>query len=155
MKRLALVLGLAVGLATVLPFNAHAGSFAYSPACQPGTLAGKYSFTLNGSDGSPPRVTPFASVILVNLDGSINFSGAGAQSSAGSIEQVTIDGTYKVNPDCSADFSWDTYQGGTLIDTSTASGVIDSNGTSVHILVISATQGPETVSGAFDKAGYY
>jgi hypothetical protein len=152
MKRLARVLGLAVGLAAVLPFNAHAG---YSPACQPGTLAGKYSFTLNGSDDSPPRFTPLASVLLVHLDGSNKFTGGGARSSAGSIEQVTIDGTYKVNPDCSADFSWDTYQEGTLIDTTTASGVIDSNGNSVHILVISDTQGPETVSGALDKAGYY
>jgi hypothetical protein len=155
MKRLTRVLGLAGGLAVLLPFSAHAGSFGYGPACQAGTLAGKYSFTLNGSDGSPPRTTPFASVLLVNLDGSGKFTGGGARSSGGSTEQVTIDGTYKVNADCSADFSWDTYQEGTLIDTTTANGVINSNGNSGHILVISDIQGPETVSGGFDKAGYY
>jgi hypothetical protein len=155
MKRFARVLGLAVGLAAILPFSAYASSAAYSPACQAGTLAGKYSFALNGSDGSPPKTTPFASVLLVNLDGSGEFTGGGARTTGGSTEQVTIDGTYTVNADCSVDFSWDTYQEGTLIDTTTASRVIDSSGNSGHILVISDIQGPETVSGTFDKAGYY
>jgi hypothetical protein len=155
MKRLGRVFGLMVAMAVLLPFRAVAGSFAFSPACQLGTLAGGYSFTLNGSDGSAPRYTPFASVVLINFNGKGKFTGGGPRSSGGTVEESTLDGTYTVNADCSADFSWDTYVAGTLIDTTIANGVIVANGNGAHLLIISDTLGPLTVSGAFEKAGYY
>jgi hypothetical protein len=160
MKRIARVFGLAVTVSMGSPFSALAGSVGYSPACQLGNLAGGYSFALNGSraEGSGTdaiRFSPFASVMLVKFNGSGKFTGSGPRSSSGSVERSTIDGTYTVNADCSADLSWDTTVEGTQTDTTTAYAVIDTDGNNVHVIVLTDTLGGLTASGVLEKAGNY
>jgi len=65
------------------------GSFGYSST---GTLLDSYV--------PPPFAGPFAEVGRQTFDGKGNTAGTATISSNGNINQVTIEGTYEVNPDC-------------------------------------------------------
>ena len=107
---------LAAVAALAAPSQAQTTNSANSAAraCNNETIKGAYAALANEWIGTPPPYTPLAAVRHTLFDGKGNFTSEGYVSTAGTIVQFTLDGTYIVNADC----------------TMTASGVAEPQGTS-------------------------
>ena len=69
-------------------------------ACNNKTIKGAYASLANEWIGTTPPYTPLAAVRRTLFDGKGNFTSDGYVSTAGTIVQFTLDGTYVVNADC-------------------------------------------------------
>ena len=92
-KALAITLAaLALGIAP----NAKADE-----GCSNAALKGTFSYTSTGFITAPPALAgPFAEVGMQSFDGKGGTTATATLSQNGNILQVTITGTYTVNPDC-------------------------------------------------------
>jgi hypothetical protein len=69
--------------------------------CSNASLYGTFAYTSSGLLTAPPALAgPFGSVGAQNFDGNGNTTATAWTSQNGNIAQVTIKGTYTVNPDC-------------------------------------------------------
>jgi hypothetical protein len=74
--------------------------------CSNATLKGTFSYTSTGFITAPPALAgPFAEVGTQTFDGKGGTTAAATLSQNGNILQVTITGTYTVNPDCTGTFT--------------------------------------------------
>ena len=92
------VAALAIGLAPI--------ASADDKGCSNATLKGTFAYTGTGFNVSPPASAgPFAEVGTQTFDGKGATSTTFTASANGNIFQVTLAGTYTVNPDCTGTFS--------------------------------------------------
>lgn len=77
--------------------NLHAQS---QPSCSNASLSGSFGYTNNGSIVAGPDAGPFGGVGRQTFDGKGNTKATATVSVNGNIIQVSISGTYSVNPDC-------------------------------------------------------
>jgi hypothetical protein len=98
-------------MATVVVFTivlvlgiAHKTRASEDEACSNATLHGSFGYTSNGTllpaYVAPPYAGPFAEVGRQTFDGKGNTDATATLSANGNIQQVTIQGTYTVNSDC-------------------------------------------------------
>ena len=74
--------------------------------CTNATLMGTFAYTVSGFLTAPPaQAGPFASVGTQTFDGNGGTTATAWVSQNGNILQVTIKGTYTVNPDCTGTFT--------------------------------------------------
>ncbi len=74
--------------------------------CSTASLIGTFAFTSSGFITTPPAFAgPFAGVGTQAFDGNGTTTALASQSQNGNIRQVTITGTYTVNPDCTGTFT--------------------------------------------------
>jgi hypothetical protein len=94
---LASVFGIVLALGTVS--RAQAGE---RGGCSKATLRGSFGFTSTGTLLAlpPPFAGPFAEVGRQTFDGKGNTDATATASANGNIAQLTLQGTYVVNPDC-------------------------------------------------------
>jgi hypothetical protein len=115
------IVALALGLASVA--NAE------NKACTNATLKGSFGYSSTGTlldtYVPPPFAGPFAEVGTETFDGRGGTSATATLSSNGNIVQVTVTGTYSVNPDCTGTL---TLQISPFNATVHANFVIDKNG---------------------------
>ncbi len=84
--------------------------------CKPSNVAGTYGYTSTGTIVSPP-VGAFAGVGQITLNADGTFTGSQTTSIAGSLANETIEGTFTVNPDCTATLTASVFRGTTLVRT--------------------------------------
>ena len=69
--------------------------------CSNATLRGTYAYTSTGSIAAPPEIAgPIAEVGTQVFDGNGGTTATATISTNGSMQQLSIVGTYTVNPDC-------------------------------------------------------
>ncbi len=74
--------------------------------CSNATLQGTFAYTSTGTITSPPELAgPIAEVGAQTFDGNGGTAATATLSSSGTILQLAITGTYKVNPDCTGTFT--------------------------------------------------
>ncbi len=74
---------------------------AQDKGCSNTSLHGTFAYTSTGTIVSPPDIAgPIAEVGSQNFDGAGGTSATATISSNGSVQPLTIVGTYQVNPDC-------------------------------------------------------
>jgi len=82
--------------------SAHAAD----KVCSNASLKGTFAYTNTGFLTAPPaQAGPFAGVGRQSFDGNGAISGTAWVSQNGNIFQITISGTYSVNPDCTGTFT--------------------------------------------------
>lgn len=92
----------AAALAVVIAPTAHATD----KGCSNSALTGTFAVTDNGVITAPASLAgPFADVGTLTFDGKGNTSGTAMASQSGNIFQLSLTGTYTVNPDCTGTFS--------------------------------------------------
>ena len=111
------VIGLVVFL-TTLPARAA--------NCSAAKGAGSYSFTTNGVLLTPGAV-PVASVGEFSADANGNFSGQQTRNIGGQIAAETLTGSATINRDCSASYTVNVFEAGTLVRTTTLAAQWDDN----------------------------
>jgi hypothetical protein len=84
---------------------------AQAHGCTMSDVTGSWGYTYTGTIILPTGAIPAASVGRFTLDAAGNLSGAQTRSVGGGVGQETIKGTGTVNPDCSATFKIDVYDG--------------------------------------------
>lgn len=102
--------------------------------CSNATLEGSFGYTSTGtlleSFVPPPYAGPFAEVGRETFDGKGKTDATGTLSANGNIfSNVTFEGTYKVNPDCTGSMTLSSSLG-----VSHADFVIDDNGTELRLI---------------------
>jgi len=71
-------------------------------SCSLATVAGNYGFTISGTLILPTGGAPVAAMGRATFGANGSFSGTETRSLGGSVAEETLEGTYKVNPDCTA-----------------------------------------------------
>lgn len=101
--------------------------------CSNATLRGSFGYTSTGtlleSYVPPPYAGPFGEAGRQTFDGKGNTQGTATLSANGNINKVTIEGTYKINPDCTGSMTLNVPQ---LDATVHADFVIDDNRTELR-----------------------
>ena len=136
----------------MIPVTVSAGSIPsralpppLNPNCLMSDVVATYSYSAIGQAGVAPPFTPFSALANVTLDQRGNINGSGFSTAAGKASPITIAGTYTVNLDCSATFSFSVFDNqGNLLDTITLYGVVTSNGAIIHAVVTSNMSGIQT-----------
>ena len=101
MKRSTIAKTFAIAAVAALALGLAPTAKADDKGCSNATLNGTFAFTSSGFITTPPALAgPFAGVGTQTFDGNGTMTAAGTQSQNGNILQVTITGTYTVNPDC-------------------------------------------------------
>ena len=101
MKRSTIAKTFAIAAVTALALGLAPTAKADDKGCSNATLIGTFGFTSSGFITAPPAVAgPFAGVGTQTFDGNGTTTATATQSQNGNIRQVTITGTYTVNPDC-------------------------------------------------------
>src|SRR5437763_331666 len=91
------VTALALGIAPTASAN--------DKGCSNASLRGTFAFTSTGFIAAPPVVAgPFVEVGTQNFDGKGTTTASATASQNGNILQLTVTGTYTVNPDCTGTF---------------------------------------------------
>jgi len=109
----------------VLALGVASSAYADDKGCSNNSLRGTFAYTSSGSIASPPEIAgPFVEVGTQSFDGSGNTTATATLSQDGNIVQVTITGSYTVNPDCTGTM---TVQVSPIDATVHVSFVIDSN----------------------------
>jgi hypothetical protein len=102
---IAAVTALALGLAPVAKAD--------DKGCSNATLKGTFAFTASGFITAPAAAAgPLAEVGAQTFDGNGGASAIATSSQNGNIHQVTITGTYTVNPDCTGTLAIQAFPGG-------------------------------------------
>jgi hypothetical protein len=103
--------------------------------CSDATLEGSFGYSSTGtllpSYVPPPFAGPFAEVGRETFDGKGNTDATATLSANGNINKVTIEGTYKVNPDCTGSM---TLKVSPLDATVHADFVIDEDGAELRVI---------------------
>lgn len=103
--------------------------------CSNATVQGSFGYTSTGtlldSYVPPPYAGPFTEVGRETFDGKGNTHATATLSANGNISQVTIDGTYTVNPDCTGSM---TLNVSPLDATVHADFAIDEDGTELRVI---------------------
>jgi hypothetical protein len=132
MKHIATVVVFATVFVLGIVPRARAGG---EEECSDATLQGSFGYTSTGtllpSYVPPPFAGPFAEVGRQTFDGKGNTKATASLSANGNIQQVTIEGTYKVNADCTGSM---TLNIPALDATVHADFVIDSDGAEVRAI---------------------
>jgi hypothetical protein len=90
-----------IAIAAALGLIVVQGARAAEKGCSNASLNGTFGYTATGVLTAPPSLAgPFATVGAQTFDGDGNTTATAWTSQNGSIVQVTIKGTYSVNPDC-------------------------------------------------------
>jgi hypothetical protein len=104
--------------------------------CSNATLRGSFAYTSTGTllpaYVPPPFAGPFAEVGRQTFDGKGNTDATATVSSNGNINNVTIDGTYTVNPDCTGTMTLNVSPFGSTVH---ANFVIADNGAELRAIV--------------------
>ncbi len=107
--------------------------------CSTATLKGSFGYTsigtLTDSYVPPPFAGPFAEVGRQSFDGKGNTTATATVSSNGSINAVTVEGTYTVNADCTGTMTLNVSPFGSTVDVDF---VIDDDGAEVRAIVSDA-----------------
>jgi hypothetical protein len=88
-------------------------------ACSNADVAGEWGYTETGTVIPSTGAVPFSAVARYTLDVEGNMSGTATSTSDGSVANVTLKGTGKVNPDCTATLTVGVYESGNLLRTAT------------------------------------
>ena len=89
-------------LAMAIPTTAKAAD----KGCSNATLRGTYAYTSTGSIAAPPEIAgPIAEVGTQTFDGNGNTAATATISTNGNMQQLSIVGTYTLNPDCTGTFT--------------------------------------------------
>jgi hypothetical protein len=120
-------------LGMLLP-NAEAGEHR---GCSNASLQGSFGFTNTGTNLAlpPPLAGPIAQIGRQTFDGRGNTDATATLSANGNIFQVTVQGTYMVNPDCTGSMTLDVSPFGNtvLLDF-----VIDDDGAELRAIITDA-----------------
>ena len=101
MNRKTIAKTFAIAVATTLVMGIAATAHAAEKGCSTATLKGAFTYTNTGFITAPPAIAgPFAGVGTQVFDGNGGTTASAWVSQNGNIIQVTITGTYTVNPDC-------------------------------------------------------
>ena len=101
MKRTTIANTFAITIATALALGIAPTAQANDKGCSNATLKGTFAYTNTGFiTAPPPQAGPFAGVGTQTFDGNGHTNATAWVSQNGNILQVTITGTYTVNPDC-------------------------------------------------------
>jgi len=92
--------------------------------CSLASIAGKWAFTITGSI---PAIGPVGAVGKFTQDASGNVTGTEKRSLNGDVADETLTGTVIVNSDCSATYSFQVFEDGMLVRTSTIDAIFDDN----------------------------
>ncbi len=95
--------------------------------CSLATVAGNYGFTITGTLILPTSGVPVAAIGRATFGANGSFSGTETRSLGGSVAEETLEGTYKVNPDCTGTLTATVSESGTLVRTSGFAFVFDDN----------------------------
>jgi hypothetical protein len=95
--------------------------------CSFATVAGNYGFTISGTLVSPTGEVPVAAIGRATFGANGSFSGTETRSLGGGVAEETLEGTYKVNPDCTGSLTATVSESGTLVRTSGFALVFDDN----------------------------
>jgi hypothetical protein len=85
--------------------------------CSNAGVAGEWAYSETGTVYPSTGAVPFAAVATYTLDAGGALSGTATSSSAGTVANVTLKGTAKVNSDCTATLTAGVYEAGNLIRT--------------------------------------
>jgi hypothetical protein len=92
---------IAIAVAAALGLSLTPVARAADRGCSNASLYGTFGYTATGALTAPPSLAgPFATVGVQIFDGNGNTTATAWTSQNGSIVQVTIQGTYTVNSDC-------------------------------------------------------
>ena len=92
---------IAIAVAAALGLSLAPGAWAADKGCSNASIYGTFGYTATGVLTAPPSLAgPFATVGAQTFDGNGNTTATAWTSQNGSIVQVTVKGTYTVNPDC-------------------------------------------------------
>ena len=106
MKRTNIANTLAITIVTALALGIAPTAQAADKGCTNTTLLGAFAYKVTGVITAPPaEAGPFASVGTQIFDGNGGTTATAWVSQNGTIVQVTIKGTYTVNPDCTGSFT--------------------------------------------------
>ena len=132
MKRTNIRNTFALTIATALALGIAPTAQAADKGCSNATLKGTFAYTNTGFLTAPPQQAgPFAGVGTQTFDGNGGTTATAWVSQNGNILQVTIKGTYSVNPDCTGTL---TTQISPVGITSHAFFVIDAGGTGLRAI---------------------
>jgi hypothetical protein len=98
-----------------------------NPGCSLPTVAGNYGFTINGTLILPTGGVPVAAIGRATFGANGGFSGTETRSLGGGVAEEMLEGTYKVNPDCTGSLTATVSESGTLVRTSGFALVFDDN----------------------------
>src|SRR5712675_2112042 len=108
MKRSTIAKTFTIAAVTALALGMAPTAKADNKACSNETLKGTFAYTSTGSFTAPPALAgPFAEVGTQTFDGKGATTATATLSQNGNIFQVTIKGTYTVNPDCTGTLTLD------------------------------------------------
>ena len=101
MKRSAIAKTFTIAAVTALVLGIAPTAKADDKGCSNATLQGTFAYTSTGSITAPPALAgPVAEVGTQTFDGTGATTATATVSQNGNILQLTITGTYTVNPDC-------------------------------------------------------
>jgi len=132
-KHSALGIGLFIGmiLSMAAP-QAQAG-------CSDWALAGTWGFTTTGTIILPNvGPAPVGAVGRISFDGKGNVSGKQTRSVGGQVADETFSGTYKVDADCTANFTAQVFLDGVLVRTSTVFLTLDNDRREIRAIFTSS-----------------
>jgi hypothetical protein len=93
--------------------------------CSLANVSGKWAFSINGSI---PAIGPVGAIGVFTQDASGNITGTETRSLNGDIADETLTGTATVSSDCSGKDTFQVFEDGVLVRTSTVNIVYDDNG---------------------------
>ncbi|MDX6461334.1 MAG: hypothetical protein QOE55_5031 [Acidobacteriaceae bacterium] len=97
--------------------RADAEDSSRSVPCSAAAVAGDWAYTETGAVFPTGVAVPFAAVARYTLEADGNLSGTATSSSGGTIANVTLKGTFTVNPDCTGTLTVGVYASGNLVRT--------------------------------------
>ena len=122
---------------------ASVSTAAEGQSCSSATAGGAWAFTYSGAVILPTGAIPVASTGRFSAKGG-SLSGTETRSLGGSVADETLTGTYVVDSDCTATYSFEVFDSGVLVRIATVNVVFDNNGRSVKGIFTSLvlTDGP-------------
>lgn len=96
-------------------------------SCSLATVAGNYGFTITGTLILPTGGVPVGAIGRATFGANGSFSGTETRSLGGSVAEETLEGTFKVNPDCTGSLTATVFESGTQVRTSVFAIVFDDN----------------------------
>jgi hypothetical protein len=106
MKRSTIAKTFTVVAVTAIALGIAPTAKAANKGCSNASLQGTFVYTSTGSIVTPPEIAgPIGEVGAQTFDGGGNTTATATLSSNGTIVQLTIAGTYAVNPDCTGTFT--------------------------------------------------
>ena len=138
------------GLAAVAPAQEWLGQDALrrpeAPTCTMAGRAGEYGLTWAGTMFLSTGAVPAAAVGRITFDDAGYVSGTQTVSKGGTVSQLTMKGTYTVNPDCTGTITVSIYdQSGTLTSKATWATVSVDNMTEAHATMTSMVAANGTI----------